>query len=123
MSMKVLRPTWLPSAFQHGMQVAASAGYGGDKGGYNAYYCASNCPDVRSSELDLMLNPILDNHLAGTVLPVKVRRTTGTFTIYRSGPTYKISWREAGQRYAVFGNKVWPSTLFRVVASLRIAPR
>jgi hypothetical protein len=65
------------------------------------------------------LNPEKEPRGLDLRFSVRVRGNAGTFSIYRSGPTYEVSWHEAGQHYAVFGNRVWPSELLKIAAGLR----
>lgn len=123
-SMEILRPSWLPPSFRHHPEVGSSVWAAGDTGGgYDVFYCAADCFSMQPMQLDFALNPYGIHHKIDSVFRMRVRGTTGSFSIYRSGTVYEVSWREAGQRYAVIGNKVWPSELLKVVASLHPVAR
>lgn len=124
-SMEVLRPLWLPPAFRHHPQVGSDSWGPGVSTGYEVSYCAADCFSSRPTQLAFALNPYGTHHTLDHVSQVRVHGTTGTFSVYRSAPIYEVAWREAGQRYAVFGNRVWPSQLLRAAASLHpvVRPR
>lgn len=118
-SAQVLRPAWLPPSFRHHLQIGTDVWLdGGVDGGYVVSYCAANCFSTQRTELDFALNPQPSHRKPDGVFPFRVRGTTGRFSDYLSDAAHEISWREAGQRYAVFGNKVSPAVLVKVVDSL-----
>ncbi len=116
---RILRPIWLPPEFRHHPDVGSESWGPGKSSGYNVFYCAADCSGSQPTELELSRNPNDTSRELDSSFHVRVRGTRGAFSIYHEGPVYQLSWREAGQRYAVSGTNVWPSQLLKVAASLR----
>jgi hypothetical protein len=119
--MHVLQPTWLPPAFRQRVALSSDS-WTGNLGGYGVSYCIADCFGQNATQLEFVLNPVQEHGVVDIRFPLRVRGTTGIFSIYRRGPTYEVSWHEAGQHYAVLGNNIWPSDLLKVAISLRVSP-